>query len=142
MGELLQQASRFLNILLFISAGFLIALWLSTVVWVFRDIRSRTRDVIGIVLAVLLALAFPLAGVVIYSLVRPRETLNEQYERALEEEALLQEIEENSVCPACSHPTREDFLLCPNCATRLRNRCPNCERLNNLDWNVCPYCGT
>ncbi|MCB9127672.1 MAG: zinc ribbon domain-containing protein [Ardenticatenales bacterium] len=142
MSELLSQLSRFLNIALFISTGFLIALWLSAVVWVFRDIRSRSRDVIAILLSVLLALVFPLLGVIIYMLVRPRETLNEQYERALEEEALLQEIEENAVCPACSEPVNDDFLLCPNCATRLRNRCPHCDRLTKLEWNVCPYCGS
>ncbi|MGB0389432.1 MAG: zinc ribbon domain-containing protein, partial [Ardenticatenaceae bacterium] len=62
--------------------------------------------------------------------------------RALEEEALLQDIEERHACPSCNYSVEDDFLLCPNCSTRLKNRCSNCEKLMKLEWNICPYCGT
>jgi RNA polymerase subunit RPABC4/transcription elongation factor Spt4 len=142
MQAITEQLGRILQILLFAGAAFGLALWLSTLTWVFRDIRARTRDIFAMLLALLLVLLLPFAGLILYLLLRPRETLAEQYERALEEEALLQDIEERSVCPSCHTPVTADFMLCPNCATRLKNRCTNCERLLNVEWNVCPYCGT
>jgi RNA polymerase subunit RPABC4/transcription elongation factor Spt4 len=142
MENILQQLGTALTALAAAGAAFTIALWLSTIIWTFRDIRARTRDVLAMLLALLLVLVLPFAGVLLYLLLRPRETLAEQYERSLEEEALLQEIEERSVCAACHEPVEDDFLLCPNCSTRLKNRCTNCERLMRLDWNICPYCGT
>ena len=137
-----QQLGTILRILLAFFSAFSLALWLSTVIWVFRDVRARTRDILGILLALLLVLALPFAGVVLYLLLRPHETLTERYERALEEEALLQEIEERRACPSCNYPVEDGFLLCPNCSTRLKNRCTNCEKLMKLEWNICPYCGT
>ncbi len=139
---LTQQLGRLLQAFLFAGAAFALALWLSTAIWVFRDIRARTRDIFAVLLALLLVFFLPFAGVLLYLLLRPRETLAEQYERSLEEEALLQDIEERAVCPACHEPTEEDFLLCPHCSTRLKNRCTSCERLMKLEWNICPYCGT
>jgi hypothetical protein len=34
-----------LQIFLAFSAAFLIALWVSMIIWTFRDVRSRSRDV-------------------------------------------------------------------------------------------------
>lgn len=131
-----------LQILLAFIGAFGLAFWLSLLIWTYRDIRSRTRDIFAILLALLLVAIFNVLGVLLYLLLRPRETLAEQYERSLEEEALLQEIEGRRVCPSCHIPVEDDFLVCPNCMTRLKNKCANCERLMQLDWNVCPYCGT
>ena len=70
---------------------------ISIVIWTFRDIRSRSRDIFAQILATLMVLVFfplfPLPGLALYMLLRPRETLSEVYERSLEEEALLQGIE-------------------------------------------------
>ncbi len=131
-----------LQIFLAFIGAFGLAFWLSLLIWTYRDIRSRTRDIFAILLALLLVAIFNVLGVLLYLLLRPRETLAEQYERSLEEEALLQEIESRRVCPSCHMPVEDDFLVCPNCMTRLKNKCANCERLMQLDWNVCPYCGT
>ncbi len=142
MENIVQQAQTVLRVL-FVAIGFFAtAMWLSTVIWVFRDFRARTRDIFAVLLALMLTLTLPFAGVILYLLLRPRETLAEQYERSLEEEALLQELEEREVCPSCHEPVEDEFMICPNCATRLKNRCPNCNRLMKLDWNICPYCGT
>lgn len=131
-----------LQVLLAFFGAFGLAFWLSLVIWTFRDIRARTRDIFAVLLATLLVLIFSLPGLLLYLLLRPRETLAEQYERSLEEEALLQDIEDRRVCPSCHEPVEEDFLLCPHCSTRLKNQCSNCNRLMKLEWNVCPYCGT
>jgi RNA polymerase subunit RPABC4/transcription elongation factor Spt4 len=127
-------------------AAFLTAIWISAVIWAFRDIRARSRDVFAQILATLMVLLFfplfPLPGLILYWILRPRETLSEIYERSLEEEALLQGIEERLACPGCNRRIEENFLVCPTCHTRLKKKCPACESLLHLRWNICPYCGT
>jgi RNA polymerase subunit RPABC4/transcription elongation factor Spt4 len=119
----------------------LAAVWLSLVIWTFRDMRSRSRDPFAQLLAALVVALLPGAGLVVYLILRPPETLAEAYERALEEEALLQEIEERPACPGCSRTVAANWLLCPHCHTRLRKVCPDCNALMELQWNLCPYCG-
>jgi RNA polymerase subunit RPABC4/transcription elongation factor Spt4 len=114
---------------------------LAITIWTFRDIRSRSRDVLVHLLCVLLVLVFNVPGLLLYFVLRPRETLTEVYEHALGQEALLQEIEERYVCPNCKRKVERDFLICPNCHTQLRKRCSRCERVLNLNWGICPYCG-
>jgi len=126
-------------------AAFLTAIWISAVIWAFRDIRARSRDVFAQILATLMVFLFfplfPLPGLVLYWILRPRETLSEIYERSLEEEALLQGIEERLACPGCNRRIEESFMVCPTCHTRLKKMCPACESLLHLRWNICPYCG-
>jgi len=112
------------------------------VIWTFRDIRSRTRDILAQILATLMVLLFNIPGLFLYFILRPKETLAEAYERALEEEALLQGIEEREVCPGCRRKVEPDFVVCPYCHTRLKKACPECGRLLHLSWNICPYCAT
>jgi RNA polymerase subunit RPABC4/transcription elongation factor Spt4 len=120
--------------------AFLSALWLSLVIWTFRDMRARSRDIFAQILAALVVGVLTLPGLVIYMILRPPRTLAETYEQSLEEEALLQEIEDKRVCPGCGRPAREDWVICPNCYTRLKKNCGRCGRLMDLPWNLCPYC--
>jgi RNA polymerase subunit RPABC4/transcription elongation factor Spt4 len=134
-----------LNSILQITIGFLsafvISLYLSIIIWTFRDIRSRTRDVFAQLLATLLVIVFNLPGLLLYVILRPKETLAASYERALEEEALLRDVEDRNLCPNCKAPVEKDYLICPECRTRLRRKCARCGRLLDLRWGVCPYCG-
>ncbi|NMB67320.1 MAG: zinc ribbon domain-containing protein [Chloroflexi bacterium] len=123
-------------------AAFIAALWLSLVIWTYRDIRSRARDPLARVLAVLVVAVLFLPGLLVYAILRPARTLEEEYQRTLEEEALLQTIEEVPVCPGCSRHIEPDWMACPNCHTRLKKRCHQCGRLMELPWNLCPYCTT
>ena len=75
-------------------AAFFAALWLSTIIWTWRDIRSRTQDVILQVFGTVLTAVFPGVGILIYLILRPRQTLADLYERQLEEESLLAEMTE------------------------------------------------
>ena len=135
----------FRGVFLYMSAAFgafLVALWLSLVFWTWRDIRARSQDRFLRVLAPLLVLLLSLPGVIVYLILRPRLTLEEEYERALEEEALLSGIEGAPACPGCSRQTQKDWMVCTHCHTRLRKSCARCGRLLDLPWNLCPYCGT
>lgn len=123
-------------------AAFIAALWLSLVLWTYRDIRSRARDPLSRVLAVLVVAVLFLPGVLVYLILRPAQTLEAEYQQTLEEEALLQTIEEVPVCPGCSRHIEPDWIACPHCHTRLKKRCHQCGRLMELPWNLCPYCAT
>jgi hypothetical protein len=76
-----------LGVVIFFVAAFLVVFWLSLIFWVWRDVRSRTQDVILQVSATLLVAVFNLGGLFIYLIVRPRQTLAELYERQLEEKS-------------------------------------------------------
>lgn len=125
----------------FIFGFYFLAFLLSLVIWTFRDIRSRSRDIFVQLLATLLVLVFNLPGLLLYFILRPQESLVEAYQRSLEEEALLQGIEERDSCPACKRPIEPDYLFCPHCHTQLKKACSHCGRLLHLGWELCPYCG-
>jgi RNA polymerase subunit RPABC4/transcription elongation factor Spt4 len=122
--------------------AFLAALWLSLVIWTYRDIKSRARDGLVYILATLMVALLSLPGIVIYLVLRPQFTLEEEYQRSLEEEALLQSVENQALCPGCERRILDDWQVCPNCHTRLRKPCNHCGKLMDLPWNVCPFCGT
>jgi RNA polymerase subunit RPABC4/transcription elongation factor Spt4 len=133
------------NILLVLTGfatAFIFALWLSLIIWTYRDIRRRVRDRMVRVLAVLVVAILFIPGLLIYIILRPAHTLEEEYQQTLEEEALLQSIEDNSVCPGCNRQIKEDWVACPNCHTKLKKPCHQCTKLMELAWNLCPYCGT
>lgn len=130
-----------ITLVVFFFAAFVVIFWISLVFWAWRDVRSRTQDVILQITATLLVAVFNIGGLFIYLIVRPRQTLAELYERQLEEESLLAEMTERQTCPTCHYRVDNDFQLCPSCGTKLRRPCPNCEHLLELKWNVCPFCG-
>ncbi len=122
------------------SAAFLAALWLSLIFWTNRDIRKRSRDRVLRIIAVVVVTVFFLPGFLIYLVLRPGYMLEEEYQRALEEEALLQAIEGAALCPGCERHLQPDWIVCPGCGTVLKKTCESCGRLIELPWNICPYC--
>ena len=81
-----------IQVILAFLAAYLLALWLSLVIWTYMDIRSRSRDFFARVFAALLVLVLGLPGLLLYLILRPQETLAEQYRRSLEEEAILEDL--------------------------------------------------
>ncbi len=133
------------NLLLVLTAfggAFLAALWIALVIWTYRDIRTRARDPLVQLLSTLMVAALNLPGVLVYLILRPPRTLEEEYQRTLEEEALLQALEDLPLCPGCERRVKDEWQVCPNCHTKLKKPCHNCGRLMELPWNICPFCGT
>ena len=124
---------------------YVVLLWLGTAYWAFRDMQARSENPILPYFASALIIFFTpllfLFAVVLYLIVRPRETLAEVYERSLAEESLLAEVETNELCPVCRERVHGDWLVCPNCRTRLHRVCPSCNRLADPAWPLCAYCG-
>ena len=133
------------NLLLILTAfggAFLAALWVALIIWAYRDIRTRSRDSLVQILSALLVAVLNLPGLLVYLILRPPRTLEEEYQRTLEEEALLQALEDLPLCPGCERRVKDDWQVCPNCHTKLKKSCPNCGKLMELPWNICPFCGT
>ena len=124
----------------------LFLLWLGISIWTFRDIRERSQDVTTQTLSVFLVVvffpSFNLPGLMLYLILRPKETMEETYARALEEEALLRDIGEDSACPSCRRFVESAFVVCPYCQVQLKENCLNCGIALSFTWIACPYCGT
>lgn len=133
--------SSLILVLTAFAGAFIIALWVSLVIWTYRDIRARARDPLIQTLAALLVAVLNLPGVLVYLILRPPRTLEEEYQRTLEEEALLQALEDLPLCPGCERRVKEDWQVCPNCHTKLKKTCHNCSKFMELSWNICPFCG-
>ncbi|MDQ4045401.1 MAG: zinc ribbon domain-containing protein [Chloroflexota bacterium] len=132
--------ARGLQILLALGGAYLLALWFVLVVWTFRDIESRSRNVLTQIASTLLVVFFYIPGFLLYWLLRPKETLDEAYQRSLEEEYLLQDLQELPLCPTCHHYVEDDYRICPHCNSQLKEPCHSCGRLVDLQWSICPYC--
>lgn len=138
---MLEIAGRAAQVLVALAGAYLVVLWFALIVWTFRDIEGRSRSVFTQVFSTLLSVLFFVPGVLLYLLLRPKETLDEAFQRSLEEEYLLQDLEELPHCPSCHRYVEDAFILCPHCHVQLREPCGNCEKLVDLRWPLCPYCG-
>ena len=123
--------------------SYALVLWFSAIIWTYSDIRHRTPDLISQAIAVLLVAVFNVPGLVIYLVIRPQTTIADAYERSLETEAVLHELQltANS-CQTCRRPVDDDFNICPHCRTVLRESCRSCARSIRTSWVACPYCAT
>ena len=87
-------------------------------VYVYHDARRRGMNA---VLWTLIAVAAPaLVGFIIYLLVRGNYA----------------DLE----CPQCGAAVTEQYVVCPQCGTKLRPACPSCAFPVEPDWKVCPKC--
>jgi hypothetical protein len=122
---------------------FIVVLYLSLVYWTYADARRRVIDPMMIGFATAVSL-FPFIGTVIYVILRPPEYLEDVRERELEmqaAEARLQALD-YSLCPHCDYQIERDFVRCPSCLRKLKERCVSCARPLDRAWTICPYCET
>ena len=141
IGGILGVVGPLLDVLKWVFGIYFVLLWMATVIWTYRDIHARHEEALLQVLAVSMALLIPFAGLGVYMMLRPRQTISDRYERSLEEEYLRHDIEEQFVCPQCQRGIDHEFILCPHCHTALRRRCISCDHVIDLTWSICPYCG-
>lgn len=119
---------------------FIVAIWISLIVWTYRDARKRGALAFFWMLVVLL---FNFPGWAVYLILRPPEFEEDAKERELEiqyKEALIER--DGLVCPACLHAIESDFLVCPYCFKKLKKECTKCKKALKMEWTICPYCKT
>lgn len=120
--------------------GYFLLMWAAAVGWTLQDIKHRTRRTAVRAAAVATVTVFSLPGLVLYLILRPRDTLEEAYSRQLETSAMLTEIQ-MATCPVCRRSIRDEFVACPYCRTDLKTPCQSCQRPLAFKWTICPYCG-
>ena len=130
-----------LNLVIDLLILFVAVLYLSLIYWTYSDARRRIEDPMLVGCATAASL-FPFVGTIIYMILRPPEYLEDVHERELEAqatEARLHEIE-GTLCPHCDYRIEPDFVRCPSCLRKLKERCVNCSRPLDRAWTICPYC--
>jgi RNA polymerase subunit RPABC4/transcription elongation factor Spt4 len=136
-----ETIARVLQFGLAISIAFTVALWFALAVWAYRDISARTENPLAQIAATLVVILGFVPGLLIYLLLRPRETLEAAYQRSVEEDYLAQEIAAYPICPGCRRGLRDEYVFCPHCGMELRRHCVSCGRLVDINWRVCAFCG-
>jgi double zinc ribbon protein len=119
-----------------------IVFWIGLAYWVNKDARRRIRHGFMVGVATVLGLV-PYIGLLVYLLFRPAETRDEIRSRNAELAALeTLLVHRRPRCPECSAAVEARFLVCPVCATRLRDQCAHCDAPLERLWQICPYCAT
>jgi hypothetical protein len=116
-------------------------LYLALIFWTFADARRRIDDPLLVVCATL-ASFFPFVGTIVYLIVRPPEFLDDVRLRELEmtaAEARLASLD-YSLCPHCDYEIQADYLRCPSCMRKLKERCYSCSKPIDPAWRICPFC--
>jgi hypothetical protein len=130
-----------LNLVVDLLILFVVVLYLSLIYWTYADARRRILDPMLIGCATAASL-FPFVGTVVYMILRPPEYLEDVRERELEmhaAEARLHQLDQ-ILCPHCDYRIERDFIRCPSCLRKLKERCANCSRPLDQAWTICPYC--
>jgi hypothetical protein len=116
-------------------------LYLALIFWTFADARRRIDDPLLVVCATL-ASFFPFVGTIVYLIVRPPEFLDDVRLRELEmtaAEARLSNLD-YQLCPHCDYEVKADYLRCPSCMRKLKERCYSCSKPIDPAWRICPFC--
>jgi RNA polymerase subunit RPABC4/transcription elongation factor Spt4 len=124
---------------------YVIVLWLALAFYVMRDAHRRSASPAFHMAARVLGLIPPFLGPLVYLVLRPPRTIEEERTLALEEHALLEPPSDGVVsrpCPTCGREIEQEFIVCPYCRTQFARRCVNCDRSLRLGWSLCPYCAT
>src|SRR3954463_14436918 len=116
-------------------------LYLALIFWTFADARRRIDDPLLVACATLCSF-FPFVGTIVYLIVRPPEFLDDVRLRELEmtaAEARLASLD-YSLCPHCDYEVQSDYLRCPSCMRKLKERCYSCSKPIDPTWRICPFC--
>jgi hypothetical protein len=132
-----------LNLAIDLLILFVVVLYFALIYWTYADARRRIYDPMLVGCATAASL-FPFVGTVIYMILRPPEYLEDVRERELEmqaAEARLHDLD-HGLCPHCDYRIERDFIRCPSCLRKLKERCVSCSRPLDQAWTICPYCET
>ncbi len=122
---------------------FAFVVYFSLLYWTYADARRRIVDPMLIGCATAASL-FPFVGTLVYVILRPPEYLEDVQERELEMQAAEARVRQldHGLCPHCDYPIERDFIRCPSCLRKLKERCTSCAKPLDKAWTICPYCET
>ena len=128
-----------LMMVVYLFIGFVVALYLRSIVYVFIDAKRRGADMFwlwGILSFV------PIVGLIAYLVLRPNSYASDREEQELDIALRERQLAAYGTCPKCGTTIEKDFVVCPVCNTQVRNVCPSCRKPLDAHWKVCPYCRT
>ncbi len=117
-----------------------ILFWVIVVGWVWSDAGERSTSKIFKVLSVVLVIFLNIPGLIIYLILRPKQTIAEIYWSDLERRYLKYETAELGDCYQCGFQLQPGFINCPNCAAVIKVKCDGCGVYIDKDWKHCPFC--
>jgi hypothetical protein len=135
--------SKSLSLVIDLLILFVVVLYFSLLYWTYADARRRIADPMLVGCATVASL-FPFVGTIVYMILRPPEYLEDVRERELELQAAEVRLHDldYSLCPHCDYRIERDFIRCPSCLRKLKERCVSCSRPLDRAWTICPYCET
>jgi hypothetical protein len=130
-----------LNLVIDLLILFVVVVYLSLIYWTYSDARRRIVDPMLVGCATAASL-FPFVGTIVYMILRPPEYLEDVHERELEMQAAEARLDDlgQALCPHCDYRIERDFIRCPSCLRKLKERCVSCSRPLDQAWTICPYC--
>ena len=121
---------------IFAVLGILALLYVLSIIWVARDSYMRGAPwALWTLIAII-----PLVGIIAYCMLRPSLYQIDRDEQELEIAIKKRELMRYGECAHCGYPVEAEYVICPNCLTKLKNLCPTCGRALDPSWKVCPYC--
>jgi RNA polymerase subunit RPABC4/transcription elongation factor Spt4 len=133
------------EILKFAVLGYFGLLWLAIIIWVTRDSIHRSNSLIFQTFSILINIAIPILGVLLYLIIRPNRTNMERYYEDLESRLLAEDKEDKEkgvTCEKCMTVLEAKYTYCPSCGTKTKRACRNCKEDFPTAYNICPFCGT
>ena len=123
------EAGDLVDILKKSTLFYLAILWFSIIIWVTKDIVSRSNNILVQMFSIIIN-CIPLLGLIIYLLIRPNKTLLESYYEEMEMSSLS---DSKGICPHCEHCIDSDFVYCPKCKFVLKKMCSHCHALKGTN---------
>jgi len=158
MPSLLNTIMDFLSspsfeIVKFAVLGYFGLLWLAIIIWVTRDSIHRSNSLIFQTFSILINIAIPILGVLLYLIIRPAKTNLERYYEELETRLLAEEKEARRTpdsygdtgksisCDKCLSQIDEKYSFCPVCGIKIKQECKKCKKDFLTAYTICPFCG-
>jgi RNA polymerase subunit RPABC4/transcription elongation factor Spt4 len=109
----------------------------------YDDAKKRIKDKLLVYILTLFMFFFHFYGIgyILYSIIRPKDYINDQHMLKLEKYFLEYETRGIGKCKVCRTVYYPEHTYCINCGQLVRAKCNACSNVIELDWKVCPYCG-
>lgn len=138
MSDTLSGVVSQIQILAIVMVVIIVALYILTIAWVIKDAPQRGVSPVkwGIISLI------PFVGAIIYAALRPPMLISDKEEQEMDYLLRQRELMKYGECGRCGYPVQDDYIMCPNCGSQLKNVCSKCGKPLNPEWSVCPWCCT
>jgi hypothetical protein len=116
------------------------AAWIVSIAWVIADARVRLARPRSVLLATAVVGLLPVAGLAVWLVVRPGETIAQRWAHDLRM-LLFEHAAADASCLVCRTRLDPDFQVCPGCGIDLQRPCDGCGEPVHASATACASCG-